>query len=66
MAPARRIQLDTGMGRSAYLCQNLDCLTLAGKKNRLSRALKAPLSATIFAEISQQLEIRISHGKNGV
>ncbi len=60
--PARTVQLDVGMGRSAYLCLQLDCLTAAQKKNRLGRALKTPITAEIY----QQLWNRLSVGENGL
>jgi uncharacterized protein len=60
--PAQQVQLDVGMGRSAYLCTQVDCLTAAQKKNRLSRALKVPVTAEIY----QQLWSRIPAGKNGL
>jgi uncharacterized protein len=60
--PTQHIQLDLGMGRSAYLCPQLDCLNAAQKKNRLGRALKAP----VIAEIYQQLWSRLSAGENGL
>jgi uncharacterized protein len=58
----QNIQLDVGMGRSAYLCTQLDCLNAAHKKNRLGRALKAPVTAEIY----QQLWSRLSPGENGL
>jgi uncharacterized protein len=66
VAPTRQIQLDTGMGRSAYFCQNNDCLTGAGKKNRLGRALKAAVSPVLFEEIHQHFTIRLPQSKNGL
>ncbi len=60
--PSQNIQLDVGMGRSVYLCTQLDCLNAAQKKNRLGRALKA----TVTAEIYQQLWSRLSGGGNGL
>ena len=60
--PSQQIQLDVGMGRSVYLCTQLDCLNAAQKKNRLGRALKA----TVTAEIYQQLWSRLSDGGNGL
>jgi uncharacterized protein len=56
------VQLDVGMGRSAYLCIQSDCLTTAQKKNRLGRALKAPVTAEIY----QQLWSRLPAGENGL
>ena len=49
------VQLDAGMGRSAYLCPHIDCLKVAQKKNRLSRALKAPVSDVIYQQLWQRL-----------
>jgi uncharacterized protein len=60
--PSQNVQLDVGMGRSVYLCVQLDCLTAAQKKNRLGRALKAPVTAEIY----QQLLSRLSAGENGL
>ncbi len=60
--PSRNVQLDVGMGRSAYLCAHSDCLTAAQKKNRLGRALKAPVAAEIY----QQLLNRLSARENGL
>jgi uncharacterized protein len=57
--PSREIAIDLGssrlQGRSAYLCQTLDCVQAAQKKNRLSRSLKAPVRADIYQQL---LELR--------
>ena len=53
--PSRQVQLDQGMGRSAYLCPQESCLTLAGKKNRLGRRLKAPIPDNIYQQLWQRL-----------
>ncbi|MFM7366190.1 MAG: YlxR family protein [Cuspidothrix sp.] len=37
--PSGNVQLDQGMGRSAYICPQASCLQLAQKKNRLGRCL---------------------------
>jgi predicted RNA-binding protein YlxR (DUF448 family) len=50
-----KIQLDDGMGRSAYLCKNLDCLQLAQKKNRLGRSLRTPIPPEIFDILKARL-----------
>jgi uncharacterized protein len=34
------IELDEGMGRSAYLCPTPDCLSQAQKKKQIQRALR--------------------------
>jgi uncharacterized protein len=49
------VQLDTGMGRSGYLCPNPECLKLAEKKNRLGRSLKIQIPPAIFEELKSRL-----------
>jgi uncharacterized protein len=53
--PDRHIQLDSGMGRSAYLCPTRTCLQAAQKKSRLSRILKAPVPPEIFQLLESRL-----------
>ncbi len=50
-----QIQLDHGMGRSAYLCQNLECLQLAQKKNRLGRSLRTKIPLEVFDILKSRL-----------
>jgi uncharacterized protein len=47
-------QLDEGLGRSAYLCPNPNCLAAARKKNTLARALKATVTADIYQSLNQR------------
>ncbi len=42
------VRLHQGMGRSAYLCPNPDCIALSQKKKRLERALKAGVPSEIY------------------
>jgi len=49
------VQLDSGMGRSAYVCPQTTCLQLAQKKNRLGRALKAAVADELFQALWQRL-----------
>jgi uncharacterized protein len=49
------IKLDHGMGRSAYLCPNLECLQQAQKKNRLGRSLRSQIDPEIFAALKLRL-----------
>ncbi|NEQ23162.1 MAG: YlxR family protein [Microcoleus sp. SIO2G3] len=49
------VRLDVGMGRSAYLCPNAECLQAAQKKNRLGRALKAPVANSVYQALSDRL-----------
>jgi hypothetical protein len=53
--PSGQIQLDEGMGRSAYICPQVSCLQKASHKNRLGRALKAPVSQEIYQSLQQRL-----------
>jgi predicted RNA-binding protein YlxR (DUF448 family) len=50
------IQLDQGMGRSAYVCQKLECLQIAQKKNRLGRSLRAHIPPEIFDILKSRLK----------
>lgn len=49
------IVLDSGMGRSAYLCPQATCLKLAQKKDRLGRALKAAVADQLYHTLWQRL-----------
>lgn len=53
--PARTIQLGEGMGRSAYLCPRASCLKQARQKNRLGRALRAPVGEDIYRALEARL-----------
>ncbi|PZU97808.1 MAG: DUF448 domain-containing protein [Pseudanabaena sp.] len=51
-----QIQLDHGMGRSAYLCKSLECLQLAQKKNRLGRSLRTQVPVEILEVLKLRLQ----------
>ncbi|AOX03515.1 MULTISPECIES: YlxR family protein [Moorena] len=53
--PSRKVQLDQGMGRSAYLCPQLSCLAAAQKKNRLGRSLRASVPKNLYDTLWQRL-----------
>ncbi|MEO1094472.1 MAG: YlxR family protein [Cyanobacteria bacterium J06638_28] len=55
VSPQQTIQLDQGMGRSAYLCPTADCLQIAQKKKRLGRSLRAAVPAAIYDQLWQRL-----------
>ncbi|HIK31517.1 MAG TPA: YlxR family protein [Oscillatoriales cyanobacterium M59_W2019_021] len=59
--PSHQLQLDKGMGRSAYICTTANCLRAAQKKNRLGKALKA----TVPPDLYQTLWERLSLTENG-
>lgn len=54
-AASPSVQLDSGMGRSAYLCPQANCLQLAQKKNRLGRALKTTVADGLYQTLWQRL-----------
>ncbi len=56
LSATQTVQIDQGMGRSAYLCPQEDCLSLAKKKSRLERTLKV----SVPQEIYQQLSLRLT------
>lgn len=53
--PSGQVQLDQGMGRSAYLCPNESCLQNAFSKNRLGRALKASIPQALYQTLQERL-----------
>jgi uncharacterized protein len=53
--PENRVQLDKGMGRSAYLCPQASCLSAAQKKNRLGRILRVQIPAEIYRALEDRL-----------
>jgi len=53
--PTHAVQLDQGMGRSAYLCPTVTCLQAAQKRDRLSRVLKTKVSPAIYEALWQRL-----------
>ncbi|MBO3460825.1 YlxR family protein [Aetokthonos hydrillicola Thurmond2011] len=60
--PSGQVQLDKGMGRSAYICPQQSCLQAAQKKNRLGRSLHAPVPETLYQTLWQRLAICQSPG----
>ncbi|AFY40151.1 protein of unknown function DUF448 [[Leptolyngbya] sp. PCC 7376] len=53
--PSQAVQLDEGMGRSAYLCPTPDCLTIAQRKNRLGRSLRKQIPSEIYQQLTSRL-----------
>ncbi len=54
--PSGQVQLDEGMGRSAYMCPQASCLGAAQKKNRLGRSLHAAVPETLYQVLWQRLQ----------
>ncbi|NJP17789.1 MAG: YlxR family protein [Hydrococcus sp. CRU_1_1] len=53
--PSRQVQLDRGVGRSAYICPEASCLKAACQKNRLGRSLKASVPDFIYESLWERL-----------
>lgn len=51
-----QVTIDRGMGRSAYICPNHQCLAQAQRKQRLSKALKTTVPEGIFQELASRLD----------
>ena len=49
------VLLDQGMGRSAYLCPNEDCLEEARRRKRLQKALRCQVPDAVFEALEQRL-----------
>lgn len=54
--PSGEVQLERGMGRSAYLCPQESCLKQARHKNRLGKALKSPIPEAIYQTLADRLK----------
>lgn len=57
--PSGKVQLDVGMGRSAYICPQENCLKAAQKKNRLGRALRVSVSEELYQMLWQRLTTKV-------
>lgn len=55
--PSGQVQLDQGMGRSAYICPQQSCLVAAQKKNRLGRSLRASVPEALYHILWQRLSL---------
>lgn len=55
LAASHKVQLDQGMGRSAYLCPNPQCLVKAKLKNRLNSCLRAKVPEHIYQTLQERL-----------
>jgi uncharacterized protein len=51
-----KIELNQGMGRSAYICWSLDCIRQAQKKKRLERALRSPISPDLYSILENEIQ----------
>ncbi|MEA5566445.1 YlxR family protein [Anabaena sp. UHCC 0399] len=53
--PSGKVQLNEGMGRSAYICLQQSCLQTAQKKNKLGRSLRASVPEKLYQTLWQHL-----------
>ena len=53
------IALEQGIGRSAYICPNSDCLEKAQRKNLLKRALRIMVPGQIYDLLQRRLTTEI-------
>ena len=53
----RKIIINQGMGRSAYICPQLDCLTIAQKQKKISRSLKTNIDSEIYEQLWQMIKV---------
>ncbi|NEO34688.1 MAG: YlxR family protein [Symploca sp. SIO3C6] len=53
--PSHTVQIDQGMGRSAYICPSAQCIQAAQKKNRLGRVLKTSIPPSVYDELANRL-----------
>lgn len=49
------IVLDTGMGRSAYLCPTEECLEQAWRRKRLQKALRCQVEISVIETLQERL-----------
>ncbi|MBD2136326.1 YlxR family protein [Anabaena sp. FACHB-1237] len=54
--PSGNVELDQGMGRSAYICPQESCLQAAQKKNRLGRSLHSTVPDTLYQILWERID----------
>jgi predicted RNA-binding protein YlxR (DUF448 family) len=57
LADGTGVVLDQGMGRSAYLCRNADCLAEARRRRRFQRSLRCPVADQLILTLETRLAI---------
>lgn len=55
--PDHHITVNSGMGRSAYICLNQECLTIAQKQKKLVRILKKKICESVYQELQQAISL---------
>lgn len=54
--PTGEVVLDQGMGRSAYICPNSQCVEMAQKRKKLAKALRANIPTAIWQTLYERLQ----------
>ena len=50
--PEGKIEINRGMGRSAYICPQTDCISIAQKDKKLVKSLRSPIPQHIYQQLS--------------
>ena len=50
------VLLDTGMGRSAYLCPKKECLEEARRRKRLQKALRCQVPDSLLVTLQKRID----------
>ncbi|HHP7231332.1 MAG TPA: YlxR family protein [Xenococcaceae cyanobacterium] len=58
--PSQQVCLDSGMGRSAYICFRAECLQQARQKNAFGRSLKVKIPQYIYQSLQKRLNSEYS------
>lgn len=61
--PSKAIQLERGMGRSAYICPQEICIRQAFSKQRLARSLRVKIPQSISQSLEERLLRRVASQK---
>lgn len=61
LGPDRKVVLETGLGRSAYLCRDTSCIGRAAEKGKLERAFRGRVDAgCVLALLTDSLSSQVS------
>ena len=50
------ILIDQGMGRSAYICPQAECITIAQKQKKISRSLRRNINPEVYELLWQLIK----------
>ena len=43
-------------GRGAYICRNIECITLAEKKRAFNRSFRRPIDAEVYEKLKEAID----------